>query len=366
MKNILRSPLFIINTLLFSFIGLLILHANADRLHLPQPIKHVLAAVANITGTGTANNLAAFAAVNQIGDSIIQDNGTNIGVGTAPTSAHKLYVNGKLGVLSGIEVGCSGCPLPNGTSFAIGSETSSQNAPAFSASFSGGWRSVLIPSLTANGFNGLTQGGDTGLIFSAGSVNTGALIIGAWTSSPVGIRLTSTSIAIQNSSGNIGIAAPGGRIDLSAPTVAVNGTLSKSAGSFLIDHPLDPLNKYLQHSFVESPEMRNMYYGQAETTDGKVTISLPDWWVALNGSNKAEYNYQFTPMGKWCQLYVRKEIESNQFTVASADGDCKFSWTLSGVRHDEYANAHRINVEGVKGEGNDFKPATYFHPDLFK
>ncbi|MFG0313074.1 MAG: hypothetical protein ACF8LL_02645, partial [Phycisphaerales bacterium] len=37
--------------------------------------------------------------------------------------------------------------------------------------------------------------------------------------------------------------------------VHIDGTLSKSSGSFKIDHPLDPENKYLSHSYVESPDM---------------------------------------------------------------------------------------------------------------
>ena len=41
----------------------------------------------------------------------------------------------------------------------------------------------------------------------------------------------------------------------------VAGTLSKSAGSFKIDHPLDPDDKWLSHSFVESPDMMNVYNG---------------------------------------------------------------------------------------------------------
>ena len=45
--------------------------------------------------------------------------------------------------------------------------------------------------------------------------------------------------------------------------VHVTGTLSKSAGSFKIDHPLDPANQYLSHSFVESPDMMNVYNGNA-------------------------------------------------------------------------------------------------------
>jgi hypothetical protein len=46
------------------------------------------------------------------------------------------------------------------------------------------------------------------------------------------------------------------------------GTISKDAGSFKIDHPLDPANKYLYHSFVESPDMMNIYNGNV-TLDGR-------------------------------------------------------------------------------------------------
>ena len=43
------------------------------------------------------------------------------------------------------------------------------------------------------------------------------------------------------------------------------GTLSKGSGTFKIDHPLDPANKYLSHSFVESPDMMNIYNGNVAT-----------------------------------------------------------------------------------------------------
>jgi len=35
--------------------------------------------------------------------------------------------------------------------------------------------------------------------------------------------------------------------------LSVVGSLSKGSGSFLIDHPLDPLDKDLKHGFVEAP-----------------------------------------------------------------------------------------------------------------
>jgi hypothetical protein len=43
--------------------------------------------------------------------------------------------------------------------------------------------------------------------------------------------------------------------------VQITGTLTKGAGAFKIDHPLDPGNKYLYHSFVESSDMLSIYTG---------------------------------------------------------------------------------------------------------
>jgi hypothetical protein len=56
----------------------------------------------------------------------------------------------------------------------------------------------------------------------------------------------------------------------------VQGTLSKSAGAFRIDHPLEPETKYLQHSFVESPDMKNVYDGVVRTDrHGLATVRPP-------------------------------------------------------------------------------------------
>ena len=57
--------------------------------------------------------------------------------------------------------------------------------------------------------------------------------------------------------------------------VDVEGTLSKSAGSFKIDHPLDPANKYLYHSFVESPDMMNVYNGVITLDVAQQALAMP-------------------------------------------------------------------------------------------
>jgi len=142
--------------------------------------------------------------------------------------------------------------------------------------------------------------------------------------------------------------------------VDVDGTLSKAGGSFKIDHPLDPSNKYLYHSFVESPDMMNIYNGMT-TLDaaGTATVQLPEWFSALNG----EYRYQLTAIGApGPNLYVAEEISKNQFKIAGGKSGAKVSWQVTGVRHDVWANAHRIPVEQPKPEKERGK---YLHPELF-
>ncbi|MFL5802785.1 MAG: hypothetical protein ACJ8CR_13720 [Roseiflexaceae bacterium] len=128
--------------------------------------------------------------------------------------------------------------------------------------------------------------------------------------------------------------------------VYVNGTLSKAAGSFKIDHPLDPANKYLSHSFVESPDMMNIYNGNA-TLDkgGQAVVQLPAYFQALN----QEFRYQLTAIGApGPNLYIASEIKNNQFTVAGGKPGMRVSWQVTGIRHDPYAEQNRIQVEEAK------------------
>ena len=143
--------------------------------------------------------------------------------------------------------------------------------------------------------------------------------------------------------------------------VVITGNLSKAGGSFRIDHPLDPANKYLYHSFVESPDMMNVYNGIA-TLDGsgEASIELPTWFETLN----RDFRYQLTPVGApGPNLYVAGEVAQNSFRVAGGKPGMKVSWQITGVRQDPWANAHRIPVE-------EDKPARergyYLHPELYQ
>jgi hypothetical protein len=150
----------------------------------------------------------------------------------------------------------------------------------------------------------------------------------------------------------------------SAGNLSVVGSLSKGGGSFKIDHPLDPENKYLYHSFVESPDMMNVYNGNI-TTDagGYATITMPDYFEALN----RDFRYQLTVIneadtGEFLWAQVVRELKNNQFTIRSSRADVKVSWQITGIRHDAWAEKNRIpnSVDKVGSE-----KGKYLHPEAF-
>jgi hypothetical protein len=138
--------------------------------------------------------------------------------------------------------------------------------------------------------------------------------------------------------------------------VHVTGTLSKGGGAFMIDHPLEPTTKYLSHSFVESPDMMNIYNGNITLdANGEAWVTLPDWFEALN----KDFRYQLTCIGGFAPLYIDKEISNNQFKIAGGKPGIKVSWQVTGIRHDPFAEANRIQVETAKKAEEQGK---YLHP----
>jgi hypothetical protein len=130
-------------------------------------------------------------------------------------------------------------------------------------------------------------------------------------------------------------------------------------GGFKIDHPLEPAEKFLAHSFVESPDMKNVYDGVVEAdATGEALVELPSWFDALNH----HFRYQLTAIGAPApDLHVKEEIRQNRFRIAGATAGAKMSWQVTGVRIDAWANAHRIEVEERKKTD---ERGHYLHPHL--
>ncbi len=141
--------------------------------------------------------------------------------------------------------------------------------------------------------------------------------------------------------------------------VAVAGTLTKSSGTFKIDHPQDPENKYLYHSFVESPDMKNIYDGTTQTdASGEAVVQLPTYFESLN----KDFRYQLTPIGQFAQAIVAQEISNNQFKIKTDKPNVKVSWQVTGIRQDAFANANRVVVEVDKTTEEKGK---YLHPEVY-
>ena len=127
----------------------------------------------------------------------------------------------------------------------------------------------------------------------------------------------------------------------------VTGLLSKGGGSFKIDHPLDPDNKYLYHSFVESDEMMNIYNGNITTDEkGVAIVKLPEYFEALN----KDFTYQLTVIGRDDRAWILEEVINNSFKIQTSSPSVKVSWQITGIRQDEFANNNRIVTEVEKEE----------------
>jgi len=142
-------------------------------------------------------------------------------------------------------------------------------------------------------------------------------------------------------------------------TVTVTGYLTKSGGGFQIDHPLDPEHKLLNHSFVESPDMKNVYDGVVVLDHlGEATVALPEWFETLN----RDFRYQLTCIGGFAPVYVADEIAGNSFRIGGGRAGTKVSWQVTGTRKDPWAEANRPAVEQDKPAAEQ---GSYLHPEVY-
>jgi hypothetical protein len=115
------------------------------------------------------------------------------------------------------------------------------------------------------------------------------------------------------------------------------GNISKASGAFTIDHPTQPLNRILNHYFVESPEMVLIYRGVATIgPDGHTEVHLPDYFDALNRNPMV----QLTGVGT-SDVYVAEKVIGNRFVIGGKP-NTEVYWTVTGDRKDPSAEITRI------------------------
>ena len=304
--------------------------------------------VASVTGT----NAIAVSAISSDPTGIgVQGNatatsGNTFGVEGVSASTTGWGVNGVSTATTGTPSGVFGSSA-SPTGFGVGGVNSATTGNAVGVQ-------GQTASPTGIGVLGQTLAAGGTAVYGYGASTTGNTIgVEGSSASPTGIGvqgLNSAGGLAGSFSGNVRVSG----------NLSVSGTVSKGGGSFKIDHPLDPANKYLSHSFVESPDMMNVYNGIVRLdAKGAAWVDLPDYFEALNG----DFRYQLTAIGAPApRLYVAREVSQNRFKIAGGRPDGKVSWQVTGIRHDAYANAHRIPVEEDKPAAEQGK---YLHPELF-
>jgi hypothetical protein len=216
---------------------------------------------------------------------------------------------------------------------------------------------------------GPTQGvrgvarGEPGVLVPPGSAGVVGRGVGLGSNGVIGEAANDAANAV----GVLGIAGPergswAGLFDGPVAVVGflnVTGPIIKGGGGFRIDHPLDPENRYLSHSFVESPDALNVYRGNVSTDEaGNAVVTLPDYFGALN----EEFCYQLTVLGEMARAVVAEEITDNQFKIRTDRPNVKVSWQVTGIRKDAFADLYRTTVDVEKPAG---ERGTYLHPEAF-
>lgn len=122
---------------------------------------------------------------------------------------------------------------------------------------------------------------------------------------------------------------------------AFTGTMSKGGGSFDIDHPLDPGNKDLIHSFVEGPRADLIYRGVVQLVSGQATVNIdtaagmtPGTYEALTKHAEAEFFLQNkTGFGA-----VRGTLVGGVLTIVCQQGNSTdtISWMVVAERNDPF------------------------------
>jgi trimeric autotransporter adhesin len=310
--------------------------------------------------------------------------GQNIGVAGESRSTDGLGVYGYASATTGANYAVYGrTDSPDGRGvFGWASTTTGKNAGVYGITYSPDGYGVYAVNTSTNGW-GLAVYGATSSDSGFGVMGIATNTTGGGLTYPTGVYGQTDSqkgvgvAGFSNTSTGTGVGIYGdtnspngyagyfnsrvyvnGSVEVTA-NLNVTGTITKGGGGFKIDHLLDPANQYLYHSFVESPDMLDIYNGTA-TLDGsgQAVVQLPAWFEALN----QDFHYQLTCLGGYAPVYIAQGVQNNAFQIAGGSPGMQVSWQVTGVRHDPWAEAHRLPVEQPKLASDQGK---YLYPDLY-
>jgi len=121
----------------------------------------------------------------------------------------------------------------------------------------------------------------------------------------------------------------------------VNGALAKKSSTFLIDHPLDPLNKDLFHGMVEAPRYDLIYRGIVQLSNGEAIVDIDLASNMTKGTfNALTQNAEVVGLVNKTSFSRLKAstVVNGEFTITCEDnfsGDT-VSWVVMAERHDPF------------------------------
>jgi hypothetical protein len=123
--------------------------------------------------------------------------------------------------------------------------------------------------------------------------------------------------------------------------VTINGSLSKSSGSFRIPHPIASKTEThdLIHSFVEAPQADNIYRGKVDLVAGQAAVNI-DTVAGMTDGTFALLNreIQCFTSNETGWTAVRGSVSGNILTIEAQDNTCTdtISWLVIGERQDQH------------------------------
>ena len=158
----------------------------------------------------------------------------------------------------------------------------------------------------------------------------------------------------QNVNVHSGIASYNGtyRFRVTTGGCQVNGSLSKSSGSFRIDHPLAGLSttRDLVHSFIEGPQADLIYRGVVDLVDGTATVNIDTAGRMTEGTFEVLCtNVSCFTSNETDWTAVKGSVSGNILTITAQDNTstATVSWMVVGERKDP----HMIDTDWTDENG---------------
>lgn len=289
-----------------------------------------LPVVGGLTG-GSGNYVAKWTSSSGIGNSLIYDNGTNVGIGTTTPSA-QLHVNGSGIFASGLNsngaINLNNELYINRSGIFLGSsQIPAAKFSVFSAESYAEFNNITCNQLVANEYIYAPTTVDTespGLFFAT----NGNGVAG------IACDLDGQSMSVMVNTGNNSFI----RAALFDNTGITSESITAEQKFFKIKHPNPESGySYLQYGSLESPYNGVRLTGKDKLKNGICEVYLPDYLKHL--IYEEDISIQLTNHGHHKILYVDKiDLKNNKFIIkgyrSKSGGPFNFYWSFTGIRKD--------------------------------